>query len=260
MNLIAGFECGYLHWNNVDLLEANRHTPQTDMREHYINAIAKGATSMRDGLPPGHDPSQRLGCAQQFPVIWDLLHYHPCADVKAHATSVREALDLSLRFGDAVLPVNEPSVHVLWNRPVNEVIDDAIVMIGEMGDWPIMTCDPFHDLDDATFYATDRLVETGRVGAVGVNYYPHHGNESLRDVMNAVRARYDLPVLLSETGWHEGHPGNARFPHIHSRREWWDHVLDEVGEVGGVCWYPWLDQRSWDDPFNGEMWHSGWPE
>ena len=41
--IVAGFECGRLHWSGHDLLHSTDHLPQGGMAHHYATAIAQGA-------------------------------------------------------------------------------------------------------------------------------------------------------------------------------------------------------------------------
>ena len=122
------------------------------------------------------------------------------------------------------------------------------------------------DYMEAQYEATDFL--TGRrrpelggkpdyIDVVGLNYYfnnqwidhgrPVHLGEvihkPLRELLRDVHDRYELPLLIAETGTE----GVFRGPWLH-------HVADEVAAaraaglpVGGICLYPVLSHRGWDD-------------
>ena len=58
--LLAGFECGRLHWNGHDLLHSTGHLPDGRMQHHYATALAEGAAGARDGLSWRHDIVARV--------------------------------------------------------------------------------------------------------------------------------------------------------------------------------------------------------
>jgi hypothetical protein len=126
------------------------------------------------------------------------------------------------------------------------------------------TCDPMHRLEEAAFSATDELVATGRIGVVGVNYYPHHASVPLAEVLRAAWQRYSLPLAIMETSWHIGHPkARRRFRFIDdSQVAWLAHVHAEVAASGvpveGICWYPFLDQPVWGKPGTRDRWPCGY--
>ena len=128
------------------------------------------------------------------------------------------------------------------------------------------TSDPIHHLHEREFEATDALVATGRISVVGVNYYPHHASVPLTDVLRATWRRYGLPLALTETGWHQGHPAaRARFPAIgDSKTAWLEHVAAQIAAAGvpveGLCWYPFLDQPVWGRPGTRRRWPCGFPQ
>lgn len=265
MNLIAGFECGLLPWNGHDLLVSSDHLPHTSMQKHYADAIAQGAKIARDGLVPGHDVRARLWVAPDIPVIWDMVHYHWPEDPVHHAEEVSTELFVSGRTNDRLIAVNEPSCHVVHGRSVDDAVQLGIEMMRVASIYVgsrFATCDPIHNTHDEGFHATDRLVAEGHVSLIGINYYAHHAADDLHVILRHAAERYGLPVFVAETGWHEGHPGNVRFPHLSSRLDWWNHVKREVEqsgvEVEGICWYPWLDPVPWDDLHSTDRWPSGW--
>jgi beta-glucosidase/6-phospho-beta-glucosidase/beta-galactosidase len=92
---------------------------------------------------------------------------------------------------------------------------------------------------------------------IGVNFYPdnqwylqgntiplgHHAWRPLEDMLREVYARYERPLLISETGA-EGR----------ARHYWLHHVCGEVRSameagvaIEGVCLYPVLDYHGWDN-------------
>ncbi len=263
--LAAGFECGHLGWCDQDLLIDSRHTPETDMVAHYRAALDMGVTVMRDGLPWRHDPAARIAAAPPGArVIWDLSHFDPPPEPVFHAGNCARALP------DAphVLAVNEPSI---WPMLCGRSREDAVQVARDMMTvvaalrpaTRFYTCDPMHAVDDATFDATDALVDTGRIGCVGVNYYPHCSRTPLADILDAVSTRYGLPVALTETGWHEGHENNRHYPDIANRWNWLAHVHAEIARSGVqvefACWYPWLPQPAWGQPGTSEIWPCYYP-
>lgn len=264
-SLIAGFECGRLHWNGHDLLVSTDHLPQGAMAAHYDHARSEGAIGARDGLSWRHDIVARIRAVPEgFPVIWDLVHFDRPPRPAQHAI----ACALALPPGAWAIAVNEPSVGSRVSGMTRaRAVETAKLMMRTVATLPqrprFATCDPFHHLHPAVFAATDALVATGMVELVGINYYPHHAVEPLHRVIRAVSDRYGLPVMIAETGWHDGLPAaHRRFPHVHDRRGWLSHVHDEIDRSGvrvrGVCWYPWIDMPAWDDPAHGR-WPCGWP-
>lgn len=265
--LWAGFECGHLGWCGQDLLHETRHTPDTDMRAHYVDALSLGVTVARDGLPWRHDPAARVAAVPPgVRTIWDLSHFDPPPSREGHAIRCAKAVGPGVAH---ILAVNEPSLWpLLCRRPKREAIAAAKRMMTAFGlvrPARFYTCDPFHNLHAATFAATDALVATGWIGCVGVNYYPHEATVPLADVLRTVHRRYGLPLAITETSWHRGHrKARARFPWIGDcQLGWLRHVRDEVAASGvpveGICWYPWLDQPAWGRPGTRTRWPCGFP-
>lgn len=263
--IIAGFECSRLHWNGHDLLHSTNHLPDGAMPHHYRVAAEEGAAGARDGLSWRHDIAARIGAVPQgFPVIWDLVHFDAPPRPAQHAVACCTALPPD----SWVIAVNEPSIgrRVSGMTP-GRATQMALRMMTTAACLPnrprFATCDPFHHLHPNVFKATDRLVASGHVQMVGVNYYPHHAVEPLHRVLRAVADRYHLPVMITETGWHDGLPeAHRRFPHVRDRWDWLAHVKAEIERSGvpvaGLCWYPWLDMPAWDNPRHGR-WPCGWP-
>ena len=265
--LWAGFECGHLGWCNQDLLHDTRHTPDADMARHYLDAQARGVRIARDGLPWRHDPAARVAAVPPgVQVIWDLSHFDPPPSREGHAIACARVMPDGLAH---ILAVNEPSLWpLLCRRPKREAIAAAKRMMTAFAlvhEARFYTCDPFHNLHESTFAATDALVATGWIGCVGVNYYPHDATVPLVEVLRAVHRRYGLPLAITETSWHRGHrKANKRFPWIgDDQLSWLRHVQDEVAAsdvpVEGICWYPWLDQPVWGRPGTRSRWPCGWP-
>lgn len=263
--ILAGFECGRLHWNGHDLLHSTGHLPDAAMAHHYAVAREQGVAGARDGLSWRHDIAPRVGAAPAgFPVIWDFVHFDAPPRPVQHALACCDALPP----GSWAIAVNEPSVgrRVSGMTP-GRATDMALRIMAAAACLPdpprFATCDPFHHLHPKVFRATDRLVASGHVRMIGVNYYPHHAVEPLHRVLRAVADRYRLPVMITETGWHQGlRAAHRRFPHIRDRWDWLAHVQAEIAlsgvPVAGLCWYPWLDMPAWDNPAHGR-WPCGWP-
>ena len=198
--LWAGFKCGHLGWCDQDLLIGTRHTPTTDMRKHYANALSLGARVARDGLPWRHDPAERIAAIPPgMRVIWDLCHLDPPEQPELHAIRCARALGT----GASVLEVNEPS---MWPRLCRRSQAAAIATAKRMMSVVALemaarfyTCDPMHGLEEREFAATDELVAGGHVAVVGVNYYPHDARVPLREVLAKAWRRYNLPLALTET-------------------------------------------------------------
>lgn len=240
------------------------------MVKHYRDAQALDVTMARDGLPWRHDPAARIAAAPPgIRVIWDLSHFDPPPQREAHAIRCTKALDAFGPPGPAyILAVNEPSLWpLLCRRPRREGITAAKRMMTAFGlvrEARFHTCDPLHNLPEATFAATDALVATGWISVVGVDYYPHDATVPLVEVLRAVHRRYGLPLAIAETSRHLGHRrARKRFPWIGDcQRNWLRHVQDEVRAsevpVEGLCWYPWLDQPVWRRPGTRSRWPCGY--
>lgn len=267
--LYAGFEPARLHWNGHCVLEATRHTPETDMARHYGDALAAGAVGFRDAMPERFDAVGRWCAARgatplRTPIVWDLVHFDQPTNPVAHARRVARLIGNN----DRLIAVNEPSVgRLVTGYEPKEALVLAGAMMGaalnERPDLQFWTCDPVHHLCEDAWAATDALVRLfGRhIEVIGVNYHACAGSADLSEVLRAAAERYpDHRIGLTETSWHDGHPmAEGRFPSIRSRREWFDHVLCEIdasgADVACVCWMPWLDMAF--EP--GPAWPNGWP-
>lgn len=272
IDILAGFECGLIHDGRLDLLAATRHEPHDRQGIHYGIARGQGVRRCRDGLPFHKNAVQRIKVAQaaDMEVIWDLCHFDPVSisETRQHATAVGAAM----RFLDTIrlCPMNEPSVVPMLTGgrfSQNDAIERAklyMQMISDNHPNPVFySVDVINGGGHAQFAATDVLVATGQISVVGINYYPQWSTVPLRDVIATVWKRYSLPVMISETSWHDGHPGQAdNFPAMKTKGRWFRHVLNECeiaqeagAEIDGLCWYPFTDMPSWD--VAGEVWSSG---
>lgn len=257
--IYAGFECARLHWNGHDLLETTLHTKR--MRDDYVDAIGEGFQGFREGLTPNADLEKAWYTGKDFPmeVIYDISHFEK-PDHK-HLYRVKRLLE---HRPANILAVNEPSVEIINGRSKREMVAFGCMAMGYLNDGlkKFYTCDPIHRNDDAEYEATDDLVSTGLIDTVGINYYPHHAIVPLRDVLKKASARYVCKIAITETGWHNGHPGNTPWIEkgYHTKRDWLDYVLKEVEEsevpVEFVCWYPKINMPDWDDP--SKTWDCGW--
>ena len=253
----AGFECGRLPWNGHDLLHSTGHLPGGGMERHYAHAVQHSAAGARDGLSWRHDISARVKAASGLPVMWDLVHFDMPPDPEAHAVACADAL----APGTWAIAVNEPTIHAKFQGDGQSwpFVEAALRMMRAAPSLRYACCDPLHDLAPETWWATDRLVESGLTRLVGINYYPHCARVPMRDVIREARARYPgLPLAITETSWHVGHP---QLPVGDMRLQWLDHVQQECEAAGGVdfvCWYPWLDMPCWD--MSGAVWPCGWPD
>ena len=255
--IVAGFECGRLPWSGMDLLHATGHLPGGGMERHYAHAIAQGAVGARDGLSWRHDIAARVAAVPQgFPVLWDLCHFDLPPDPESHAAACADALGP----GGWAIAINEPSIHAHFAGDGQSwpYVDAALRMMRAAPGLRYGSCDALHDLRPETWWATDRLAESGLIDLVGINYYPHCGTVPLIDVLREARARYPgLPLAITETGWHVGHPA---LPPGERRMEWLAQVQRDCVAAGGVrfvCWYPWLPMPCWDG--TGALWPCGWP-
>lgn len=240
----GGFECGLVHGGQHDLLASTMHLPNERMRQHYRIAKAHGIAAFRDGLVPGHDIEARVRIAQEegVSVVWDLSHYHDCADPEGHARRVAASSAGELW----VCPVNEPEiVPMMTGQTLGHAVAVGMRMLSALRyahpNVKVMTSnaapsrtgwhDPFAEPADI----------------IGVNVYPHTITCSIRDILIATHRRYGKPVMISETSWHDGyHEGG-------NKADWLRHVMSEAYaaqsagvDVRGVCWYPLVDCPPWD--------------
>lgn len=259
MRWLAGFETARIHWNGLDMADQTRHTPETDMVANYQWAMRHGFSGARDSLA-WHRPMQdRVAAAPDgFHVIWSLHHFGPPPpDPAAHALA---ALHL-LPGRPTIVPVVEPNIGfgVSGTHP-HEAISLSLEMIRAMeGRADVVTGDPIHRLDEEEWRATDALISSGAVTAVGVHCYGHHLSVPLRDVIMVAQRRYGLPVVVGETGFHDGHPDNDSRPHgCQTRTDWVSYVEREAREAGAE-WASWMPviPCNWE---GGPAWPSGWPD
>lgn len=267
--LMAGFECGFLGWNGHDLLVTTRHLPGDRMSEHYQTALHHGLKTARDGLPWRHDPAARIAVAAEanLQVIWDLNHYDPPPDPIAHAQRCASAANPRTPFW--ICPVNEPMVFpMLTGMPWEAATDLAITMVrvakDHHPDVRVLTTDPITGIGERQFAATDRLVHTGLVDVVGVNYYPHTARTSLFKVLLKTWRRYGKPILVAETSWHDGHPIHHRRHPGFNKGHWLGYMQDQIAaataqgvEIAGLCWYPIIDCPPWQRPRSHSRWSHG---
>jgi hypothetical protein len=242
------------------------------MADHYQIAREHGLHTVRDGLVPGHHALERLAAARQAGVqaIWDLSHYHSNQDpVRCARIASQAALSTN---GDEKLwlcPVNEPSLYpMMAGMPRPDAIAMAVLMAKVARDHHpnvgILTNDPITGVGEHQFEATDAIVSAVDVNVVGVNYYPHTARTPLVKVLLATWRRYQKPIMVSETSWHDGHPvHNRRYPGL-NKGSWLRHVLEQVdvavfhgAAVVGICWYPIVDCPPWHKPFSQDRWSHG---
>lgn len=265
--LFAGFEGARLHWNGHCTLSATQHVPGMGMARHYADAIAKGAVGFRDTLPERFDPLERWTCARaEAPnalIVWSAVHFDQPQDPIGHAQRVARILGPR----DRLICVNEPSVgpHVSGMTREDATMQAAAMMGAALAvnpDLRFWTSDPAHVLHENEWWATDRLVRLfgSAIEVIGVNHHALNSGAPLRDILRSAADRYpDHRIALTECSWHDGHAeAEARHPHVRSRREWWQHVQEEIAASGvplmAATWLPWLDM-AWEP---GEAWPNGW--
>lgn len=239
------------------------------MNAHYAIARTHGMHSARDGLPWRHDPQPRLAVAAEsgMEVIWDLNHFDPPPDPVGHAAQCAATADPNRPFW--ICPVNEPMLYpMLAGMPWEHACDLARTLVhvarDNHPDVRVLSTDPLTGIGNKQFAATDRLVHEGLVDVVGVNYYPHTARTSLFKVLVKTWKRYEKPILLSETSWHDGHPvHHGRHPGF-NKAAWFHHIQAEVAAahkvgvlVAGVCWYPVVDCPPWQRPNSRNRWSHG---
>ena len=228
------------------------------MERHYADAIRQGASGARDGLTWRHDIASRVAAAPpQFNVMWDMVHFDMPPDPIAHAVAVQDALPA----GTWAIAINEPTIHAEFNNLDGSwsVVETAIRMMKAAPRLRYAACDALCTFAPDRWWAMDRLVESGLIELVGINYYPHSAEAPLRDIIREARRRYPgIPVAITETSWHVGHPD---LPVGEMRLQWLQHIQQEC-EIGGgvqfICYYPWLDMPDWDHP-DQDRWPCGWP-
>lgn len=257
MKWYAGFETAQLHWNGNCMAAYSGHTPQAFMRENYAWAKERGFVGARDGLAWNRPIRERAECVpEDMPVVWSFHHFgRPPEHPTAH---VAQCLEVIGSRRPLVVPVVEPAAgRDVSGLTVDEAVTLALTMIHAMeGRADVLTADPVHRLEEYEWGPTDDLVETGAVTHVGVHCYAHLLEVPLQDVVRAAKDRYGLPVVIGETGYHEGHWGNADKPHgCRSREEWVAYVEREAVEAEWATWMPVLP-INWE---GGEPWPSSWP-
>ena len=261
MKWVAGFETCQVHWNGRCMAEYTGHLPGHLMADNYEWAMRQGFVAARDGLAWNRPVSPRIAVVpEHFPVFWSLHHFGPINfDPRQHVRHVLELFD-HLRPGDRpfILPVVEPSVGYgvsgLHPHEAERLALDYMEALRHRAH--IITGDPVHRLAEEEWAITDRLVATGQVDIVGVHCYAHHLEVPLSEVISAAQKRYGLPVVLGETGYHDGYPSNEGKPHgCRSREEWKRYVEEEAHAALWACWMPVLP-INWE---GGEPWPSGWP-
>lgn len=267
--ILAGFECGHLGWNGHDLLATTRHLPHQHMAEHYAIAQRHGLHAARDGLPWRHDPAARLrvAAAAGTQVIWDLNHYDPPPDPVGHARACALAADQRQPLW--LCPVNEPMIYPMlagmgWEAATDLALLMARVARDHHPDVRILCTDPIVGIGQRQFAATDRLVASGLVDVVGINYYPHTARTALLKVLLKTWRRYGKPILVSETSWHDGHRVHHQRHPGFNKGAWLGHMQREVEaaraqgvEIAGICWYPIVDCPPWNRPRARHRWSHG---
>ena len=267
--ILAGFECAHLGWNDHDLLQTTRHLPDDRMEAHYRIAREHGIARARDGLPWRHDPARRFAAAARagLEVIWDLSHFDPPPDPVAHAANAARCADRHAPFW--ICPVNEPSIYPwLAGTSREDAVRLAITMThaarDNHPDVRVLVNDPLNGIGERQFAAMDALVAAGIVDVVGVNYFPHTARTSLLKVLRKTARRYHLPVMVAETSWHDGHPGQRRRHPGWNKGDWLRHVLAEAeaaqaegATIAGLCWYPVVDSPPWPHPRSRRRWSHG---
>lgn len=256
--LYAGFDGTRIPWSGREMLVETRHTPDTDMAAHYaaLGPDLRGARdclSWRFPILPRVDIARSAGLDR---VLWDMSHFDLPPDPEEHAV----ACEMALGPGAWAIAVNEPTIHggFLGEGSIR-FVEAAERMMRAAPSLRYACCDPLHVMSPEEWWATDRLVSSGLVELLGIDYYPMHARHPLRDVIREAKRRHPgVPVAIMETSWHINHP---RLPPGDFRRSWLHHVQQECEEAGGVdfiCWCPWLDMPSWDCPSQG-VWPCGWP-
>ena len=277
MKFLAGFECGYLDWCKQDLLVTTDHMPESRMSEHYRLALENNFTSARDGLTIGHNVDKRLEVASRFKfyeIWWDLHHWRPVIADELHAHAKNVVKSIKSNF----IVANERFYYCAVNEPhqypdqAKQTVDHAVelafathdVIRNEISDVLSLTTDPFTGDNEQEYYATDKQVAKNYADVIGVNCYPHSLKRDISEILVNTYKRYNLPVMLSETSWHDGHPEHhANYPEFTNKGDWLAYVLKETEkarnsgvDIVGACWCPFVDTPHWGEP-DFERWSHG---
>lgn len=255
--LWAGFESARLPWSGRDMLEETRHTPQTDMWSHYLD-LPDYVVGARDCLSWRHSRWSRVQNTKiGLPIMWDMVHFDMPPDPEEHADICESVLGQKTW----AIAVNEPTIHAEFNKLDGSwsTVETAIRMMKAAPRLRYAACDALCTLDPVRWWATDKLVESGLVELVGLNFYPHSMSETPTTLIREAKKRYPgIKISITETGWHWGHPDlNPE----DCRRQWLDYitaVCDYEGDIEFICWFPWLDMPDWNDP-SKPHWLCGWP-
>lgn len=256
--LYAGFESIRMPWSGRDILVESRHMPNTDMQLHY-DQLPPEVYGVRDTLSWRHSIADRVAIAQRSrrKMLWDFVHFDMPDDPEMHAL----ACSISLPENSWAIAVNEPTIHAEFNGIDGSAstVATAIRMMESTVGINYACCDALCTLDPVRWWATDRLVESGYIKLVGLNFYPHSMEACPELLIREAKKRYPgVRLAVTETGWHVGHPD---LPPVDFRRQWIDcirRICENEGDIEFICWYPWLDGPDWNDP-SKPHWVNGWP-
>lgn len=267
--IIAGFECGLVNGDH-NLLETTRHLPSQRMRQHYEIAKAHGMTTVRDGLRRGEGPYARMEVAKEcgVQVIWDAIHFHDFVGRDlAHDMGVVYAHAHKDTFGaDSpfyLCPLNEIETHH-WVTGSNDgmgpqierwhaVADGAQSVLGEQVRF-VSSSVINHPDDD--WSGIDAIAE--RCDVIGLNFYPHAVRAPVGHILELAHQRTGKPVMITETGFHAGHPEH------HGTKAGWIRMIDREVKlargygvpVWGWTLYPMVNCPPWDNR-HGQEWDHG---
>lgn len=253
-----------------NLLETTRHLPTDRMAFHYEIAKLHGMTTVRDGLFHGGSVVERMGLAKAagVRVIWDVIHFHLIRQPQYAYTLGRRAASVHLQvFGPDVplylCPLNEIETHH-WVTGTeggmapqierwHAVADGAK---GVLGDQVRFVSSSVINHPDDDWAGVDAIAE--RCDVIGLNMYPHAIRYPVRDLLRIAHERTGKPVMITETGFHNGHP------HHHGTKAEWVRMIDqqvrEAKEDGVPVWgwtlYPMVNCTPWDRS-GDEEWDHG---
>lgn len=262
--IIAGFECGLLP-NGHNLLETTKHVPTKNMRDHYKTVHDHGLTTVRDGLIDGGGVYRRMYASKDMNVlpIWDIIHFH-----KHDATTAAGLARECARY-HAQINYDKP----FWFVPLNEIETHAWYLGTGIKGAADIWCAVYDAVKSRLGHKAKAISSSvlksvdgpwdgidmiaNKCEAIGINIYPHTHEETIYDLILATHARYGMPIIITETSFHNGHP-----EHIGTKRSWAMHVNRHVNrarkdgiDVWAWCWYPIVNCLEWDHPHLAEWDH-----
>lgn len=265
--ILGGFECGTVpaHDGEHNLLETTRHLPSQRMRQHYEIAKAHGMTTVRDGVAKGEDIRERFKVAKDagMKVIWDVVHFHQVNSEVATWWGYQAGRFHQDTYGREtelwLCPLNEIETYH-WVTGNNDGMDRAKRLWHDAADGAeealgkrvrFVSSSVINHPDD-DWSGIDAIAE--RCEVIGLNFYPHAVRHPIDQILIEAHRRTGKPVMITETGFHNGHP-----EHHGTKAEWLRHVLDAVERADVPYWgttiYPLVNCTRWDRTQDDEWDH-----